>query len=257
MTRSSLNSHWGRTGMFNRVAWAHPEFGQIIAACSSDCNVVIFEEILEGGDSACSWVERARMVDNHGEIHALEFAPRHLGLLLAALGEDGVVRIYEAVDIMQMSVWPLRDEFSLLPKSAQQYSSISSLSFNQSSFDPPQIVIGHLDSVQIYQYYQQHRRWQMIGEVVSGFVVDVSWAPSLARSYNLIASAFAEQDVVVCKVKAPAEVVDKWTLPVRACRVSWNMAGTILATSSNDGTIQVWMKAADETWISTQTIRPS
>lgn len=30
---------------FNRITWAHPEFGQILAACSSDYNVVIYEEI--------------------------------------------------------------------------------------------------------------------------------------------------------------------------------------------------------------------
>jgi nucleoporin SEH1 len=38
----------------------------------------------------------------------VEFAPRHLGLRLAAAGADGVVRVYEAVDVMNLSHWPLQ-----------------------------------------------------------------------------------------------------------------------------------------------------
>jgi len=35
----------------------------------------------------------------------LEFAPRHLGLKFAACSSEGVIRIYEAMDVMNLTSW--------------------------------------------------------------------------------------------------------------------------------------------------------
>ncbi|SPR01138.1 Anaphase-promoting complex subunit 4 WD40 domain-containing protein [Plasmodiophora brassicae] len=241
---------------FNRITWAHPEFGQILAACSSDYNVVIYEEIVEGNEEESQWIERARLVDSHGEVQALEFGPRHLGLQLATLGEDGICRIYEAVDMMQMSLWPIRDEFNVSSKGSGP-SSTSSLSWNTSQFQQPQIVIGCLDLAQIWQYSSEHRRWLQICELSSGgssAITDVSWAPSLARSFDLIAVSFTGSDTTIYEVKSPAHVTQTWTIPAQCCRLSWNLTGTSLATSSSDGTVQIWHKSADGKWVCSQTV---
>jgi hypothetical protein len=54
------------------------------------------------------WICRATLRESPRAVRDVEFAPRHVGLRLAAAGADGVVRVYEAVDVMNLSHWPLQ-----------------------------------------------------------------------------------------------------------------------------------------------------
>ena len=42
----------------------------------------------------------------------VKFSPKHVGLQLATCSADGVVRIYECADIMNLSQWSLAHEVS-------------------------------------------------------------------------------------------------------------------------------------------------
>lgn len=87
------------SGSVLRVAWAHPEFGRVLASCSSDRSVHIYEEQVDGRTGARHWKRQGRLVDSRDAVHALEFAPRHLGLKIAAGALDGRIRIYESNDV--------------------------------------------------------------------------------------------------------------------------------------------------------------
>ncbi|KAA0197347.1 Nucleoporin seh1, partial [Fasciolopsis buskii] len=146
-----------------RVAWAHPEFGQVIATCSFDRTIAIWEEVAGGQPTgstilhepdghtsmvgtggaagsamiptmATSWVRRTSLVDPRTSVTGLQFAPRHLGLQLAAISTDGM-RIYEAMDVMNLSQW--RVQFDFDTKMAG-----SCLAWSQSRLDPPLIAVG-------------------------------------------------------------------------------------------------------------------
>ena len=92
-----------------RLSWAHPEYGTILASCSFDKLVKVWEEIgpgrmepdntapapgtggIGGGGmtgtagtvgSASRWVERAKFVESKASVRAIEFAPRYFGLKL-------------------------------------------------------------------------------------------------------------------------------------------------------------------------------
>lgn len=80
-----------------KLAWAHPEFGQIIASCSFDRTVVIWEEtegkvkdlrvvltmrVDEKGNK--KWSQRATLVDSRDSVSDIKFAPRHVGLKLVS-----------------------------------------------------------------------------------------------------------------------------------------------------------------------------
>ncbi|CAH1779774.1 unnamed protein product [Owenia fusiformis] len=98
-----------------RVTWAHPEFGQVIATCSFDRTAIVWEEIVgesrqEHGQS--HWVRRGTLVDSRTSVTDVKFAPKHLGLQLATCSSDGVVRIYEAPDVMNLSGWTLQHEIN-------------------------------------------------------------------------------------------------------------------------------------------------
>ena len=161
---------------------------------------------------------------------------------------------------MQLSAWPLRDEFAMVlkPTGSPVHSSISCLAWNTSPFDPPQLVVARLDAVQIWQYSPAHRKWQQIGDLSQrGHVRDVAWAPNLARSYDLIAISMLSQDTVLTEVRSPGKVTRTWTLSVRACRLSWNLAGTLLASSAPDGTVQIWGRDVEGEWKCIETLLPS
>lgn len=69
-------------------------------------------------------------MDSRDSVHDIRFAPRHMGLKLAACSSDGFVRIYEAVDINNLSLWSLMDEIEVQKLS---YTSILSIPQNNSS----------------------------------------------------------------------------------------------------------------------------
>ncbi len=79
-----------------KVAWAHPEFGTILASASFDRTVKVWEQTSysepetqlngsSGSLSASRWVERASLIDARGTVRWVEFAPQHFGLKLVSL----------------------------------------------------------------------------------------------------------------------------------------------------------------------------
>ena len=101
-----------------KLAWAHPEFGQVLASCSFDNTVKIWEEqdgassnADGGGSSTLPWVMRYKCVDSRVSVNDIKFAPQHLGLKLATVSDDGYVRIYEADDVMNLTHWQMQDSF--------------------------------------------------------------------------------------------------------------------------------------------------
>jgi WD40 repeat protein len=92
-----------------RVSWAHPEFGQLFSSCSQDGNVHIWEEqesvTTARGEGRGKWTRKVQLLDSKRSVNDVKFAPRHLGLKLAAGSADGMVRIYEATDVFALNYW--------------------------------------------------------------------------------------------------------------------------------------------------------
>ena len=63
-----------------------------------------------GHNNSHNWVKRTSLVDSRTSVTDVKFAPRHLGLMLATCSADGIVRVYEATDIMNLSEWSLQHE---------------------------------------------------------------------------------------------------------------------------------------------------
>lgn len=140
-----MTASWkAHSGSVWKVTWAHPEFGQVLATCSFDRTAAIWEEISkyhnllmlylhiilkylrntlhytflvgesnEGGTLLRHWVRRANLVDSRTSVTDVKFGPKSFGLILATCSADGVMRIYEAPDAMNLAQWPLQHEVSL------------------------------------------------------------------------------------------------------------------------------------------------
>ncbi|GMF09580.1 unnamed protein product [Phytophthora lilii] len=227
-----------------KVEWAHPEFGQILASCSFDRTVSIWEDqgvFLHGGagDAAGGgtkegWRNQAQLVDARDSVHDVKFAPRHLGLRLEEFlaDKDGATCV----------------------------------SWNKSRFDVPMIVVGgNSDVAKVWGYNNSYRRWQVVAELVghSDAIHDVCWAPNMGRSSHLLATASKDRTVRIWRLTIQEddhlqadveEVARKHHHDSEVWRVEWNVTGTMLASSGDDGTVRMWKSDFEGNWACVNTI---
>jgi nucleoporin SEH1 len=250
----------------NKLSWAHPRFGQVLASCSDDTSAEIWEEqdTLSGVDP--KWHGRAKLSDAKKPIKDVAFAPAHLGLKLALACMDGKVYVYEALDVMNLSDWTLEEAFEAFePKRgdmAKRAPGVRCLSWNPSKFDPPMLVVGAegdddgTAAVRLFQYPEATRRWSPVCALephqrpdTGCSVNDVAWAPNMGRSFHLIASAGQDQtnQLKIHRLRRDAsglvyEGTQAFTVlsPQGVWRCQWNATGTVLASSGEEGAVHFW-----------------
>eukprot|EP01112_Ceratiomyxa_fruticulosa_P009110 TRINITY_DN2377_c0_g2_i1.p1 TRINITY_DN2377_c0_g2~~TRINITY_DN2377_c0_g2_i1.p1 ORF type:complete len:348 (+),score=65.44 TRINITY_DN2377_c0_g2_i1:151-1194(+) len=261
-----VTSEWkAHNGSIWKLAWAHPEFGQIIASCSHDRTVCLWEESdLNEKGGPRKWIELTRLVDSRDSMVDVKFAPRHLGLKLATCSLDGNVRIYEATDVMNLTHWPLSEQFDAL---TQKGGEARCISWNPSPFDRTMIVVGTTEpSVKIWEYNDSQRKWVVVETLIDKLgpehiVHDVCWAPNMGRTYHLIAAAIRDT-VRIWKVKPSPEksqpekphleveeVMCRHDHKSEVWRVGFNITGTILASSGDDQNVRLWKTTMGDRWV--------
>ena len=119
-----------------RLAWAHPEYGQVLASCSNDGHLQVWKEMRKG-----FFEKTARMVDAAKSIPDVKFCPKKHGLKLAAPSLDGFCRIYEAQDLLNLSAWNTEDIHS--HRNGDSYGS-TCCSWMENA-DNPTIAVGGCD----------------------------------------------------------------------------------------------------------------
>eukprot|EP00795_Rhopilema_esculentum_P001855 gene1855-16348_t len=252
------------SGSVWKVTWAHPEFGQVLATCSFDRTVSIWEE--QVGDSGVyasgrsHWVRRSALVDSRASVTDVKFAPKHLGLIVATCSKDGVIRIYEAPDMMNLSHWSLKDEI-------HTKMACSCLSWSPSRVHPIMLAVGSDDSSNNTEpkthIYQLNDKWLKIPSITSSTdpVHDVAFAPNVGRPHHLL--AIAGKDVQILAIRPSSRDVTNAGIPTKmegsvaavfkdhdtqVWRVEWNITGTILASSGDDGCIRLWKANYLDNW---------
>jgi len=98
--------------MFPNICGSYFLEGRTGCILQSHCHIAVGEGSVPGERGMRHWVRRTNLVDSRTSVTDVKFAPKSLGLLLATCSADGVVRIYEAPDVMNLSQWTLQHEVS-------------------------------------------------------------------------------------------------------------------------------------------------
>ncbi|CAK9438246.1 uncharacterized protein LODBEIA_P24920 [Lodderomyces beijingensis] len=256
-----LNDSWkAHDSSIVRVSWAHPEFSnsKLLASCSYDRTVKIWQEQPdEMHGSGRRWVRMATLNDSHGPIYDVVFAPNHLGLKLGCVGSDGIFRIYESLEPNDLTNWSLTTELPVLSHQlpAKTLQSSFGIEWCPSKFtETEKFIIVALDQGFIYQGSPKqgenrddnngNEKYVKICSLPehNGLIRSVSWAPSMGRSYHLIATACKDGFVRIFKATEEAagdlkieELAKLGDHKSEVWRVNWNMTGTILSSAGDDG----------------------
>lgn len=132
-----------------------------------DGTATIWEERAEGGHGGGSgngaiWIDRAKLTEARKRITNVKFAPRHLRLQLATASADGSVRIYEAVDVTNLSHWLLKSSIEAEVRGGVVGGDlgVGCLDWCTGRFEPPTIVLGGgSGGVVVYRYSDASRSW--------------------------------------------------------------------------------------------------
>jgi nucleoporin SEH1 len=198
------------------------------------------------------YVCRATLTESPRPVTCVQFAPRHWGLKLATGAADGTLRIYEAVDVCNVSQWPIAASLECAGtnnNSNNNNNGITCLSWCTGRFDPPTIAVGAASGAVIYRYADAQRSWATILQLdVGKNLLSVAWAPNVGRRFHWLATASDTDGLVIYKLKRGKvellveHVQDDIKEPVWQCR--WNATGTVLTTAGDMGLLRIWK--ADE-----------
>ncbi|KAJ1939197.1 epoxide hydrolase, soluble (sEH) [Kickxella alabastrina] len=187
-----------------KLSWAHPEFGQILASCSLDRSVRIWMEQKSNlKNNTLHWKSVSVLNESTCAVHSIAFAPEYIHLALAAASSDGRVRFYSPTDVIGLTNWTASGSIEFIPGGASDSDGPLCLSWCKSRFSTKSmIVIGGSKGNKIKVYQRDNvQQWDEIYQLDSydAFVLDIDWAPSMGRSYHLIATACSDGHIRIYK----------------------------------------------------------
>ena len=213
---------------------------------------------------------------SYDALSQIQFAPAHLGLKIAMACMDGKVYVYECMDVSVLSDWSLEESFDAFALGHARNAGVRCLCWNPSKFDPPQLVCGGEGDengsalVRVWQLSEATHKWSLVCELdkhIGCGVNGVAWAPNMGRSYHLIASAGQDpsQQLKVHRLaRTPERLVPAATqlLPNAdqaqgIWRVGWNVTGTVLASSGEEGVVRLWKGSFRGDWTEVRAVASS
>jgi len=243
----------GHEGPVWQVSWAHPRYGNILASCSYDRRVLIWQEGERG-----QWSRIYEYSNHDSSVNSVQWAPPELGLVLAAGSSDGSVSVLTYTG-------QGRGEGGL-GWEAEKINNAHTIGCNSVSWAPGsaggsmRLVTGGCDSlVKVWSKAVGGQEgglgqgsWQEEAKLEghSDWVRDTAWAPSLGVERQVVASCGQDRRVIIWTLREGGSWVPKvlHTFEDVVWHVSWSVSGNILAVSGGDNKVSLWKENLDESW---------
>lgn len=271
----TLTAHWnaGVGGCCPRVVWAPVEYGDVVASCSAEGGICVWEEVVADGETEKTWRLIASLGNVHSSILDMQFGNSSSGIKLLVVSADGHARIYQTLDNLNLKQWQLQAELqnsrALMENSSKHLFVGASVCWRSatSTNQPPAFVFGcnstsaSLNVAKVWEFEQSHQRWFCVAELREADEEDkpvnhVSWAPNIGRPYEVIAVASGD-GISIWQVnfmpttheKCSVQRITRLTgFEKEVWQVEWDMSGMTLASSGSDNIVRLWQANLKGEW---------
>ncbi|KAH9983139.1 vesicle budding-like protein [Russula compacta] len=261
----------GHTGPVWQVAWAHPKFGHILASCSYDGKVIIWKE---QQPASTGWAKIKEHSLHTASVNSVSWAPHELGAILACASSDGKISVLTFKDDGQWGADVFEahaigcNAVSWAPAArAGSLLAVSNAGGARSAPVKRFASAGCDNIVKIWGFSEETQAWveEDVLEGHTDWVRDVAWAPNIGLPRSYIATASQDKTVLVWTKDTPTAPWVKTALdpsvsaapgagatpgkfPDVVWRVSWSLAGNVLAVSCGDGKVTLWKENLKGGW---------
>ncbi|KAH9974141.1 WD40 repeat-like protein [Lactifluus volemus] len=232
------------------------QFGHILASCSYDGKVIIWKEQQPAN---AGWAKIKEHSLHTASVNSVSWAPHELGAILACASSDGKIPfslskwgadVFEAhaIGCNAVSWAPAARAGSLLAPSTGGARAAPVKRFASAGCD---------NIVKIWSFSEETQTWveEDVLEGHTDWVRDVAWAPNIGLPRSYIATASQDKTVLVWTKDTPAASWVRAALdpsvsaaPDVVWRVSWSLAGNVLAVSCGDGKVTLWKENLKGGW---------
>ncbi|KAL1923406.1 uncharacterized protein VTP21DRAFT_8386 [Calcarisporiella thermophila] len=245
----------GHDGPVWQVSWAHPKFGNMLASCSYDGKVFIWRE--QNG----AWSRVKDHVVHTASVNSVAWAPHELGCILACGSSDGKVSI---VTLKEDGTWDsavfeahaigcnaVTWAPATIPGALVQVTGASPNANSVKRF----ASAGCDNLIKIWSFKEDSKSWKE-EDVLDGhvdWVRDVAWAPNIGLPRSYLASCSQDKTVLIWTQDGPTggwqkKVLRAEKFPDVVWRVSWSLAGNVLAVSCGDNKVTLWKETLEGEW---------
>lgn len=254
-----------------QLSWAHPSFGEVLASCSYDGDVIIYKKQNE------NWTMMYKV--NLGKAaNSISWAPVEFGMILAVGSADSNIHILSynshgnnwhhekiqnahSISVQSVSFAPGNNPSSLfLDESQDQESKCLRL-----------VSGGDDNEPKIWKYDNSSKSWEneTCLEGHEDWIKDVAWAPNIGLPEEQIASCSTDHKVIIWSrnhLEIPSgknssdDILEQnikrmWkstVLPIQdevISHVSWSLTGGILACSGGADHVSLWKQDLSGEWM--------
>jgi len=252
----------GHEGAVWSVAWSHPKFGTILASSSYDGRILIWRE------QAGQWQRIYEFTLHTASVNLVAWSPAEVGCHLAAASSDGNVSVLTFENnSFSHAIFPAHglgvNAVSWAPAILPGQLTSAQAPAKGGSEVQRRFVTGGSDNlVKLWSYDATSQSYDSVATLTghSDWVRDVAWSPTpLSKQY--IASASQDHTVRIWTLASGEEVgnASAWkseeiNFEVVVWRVSWSMAGNVLAVAGGDNRVSLWKEKLKGGWECIKTI---
>ncbi|KAK3117502.1 GTPase-activating protein S13 [Teratosphaeriaceae sp. CCFEE 6253] len=252
----------GHEGAVWCVAWSHPKFGTILASSSYDGRILIWRE------QSGNWQRIYEFTLHTASVNLVAWSPPEVGCHLAAASSDGNVSVLTFENnTFSHAIFPAHglgvNSVSWAPATLPGQLTSAQAPGKGAGEVQRRFVTGGSDNlVKIWSFNAATQGYDNVATLSghSDWVRDVAWSPTpLSKQY--IASASQDHTVRIWTLGSGEDVgnagawkCEELNFEVVVWRVSWSMAGNVLAVAGGDNRVSLWKEKLRGGWECVKTI---